>query len=50
MCALTGEQAKIEKFEFSLYDCNQIHNWLSYMGQFVHTICNPSYWYHTEAS
>ena len=32
------KQAKIEKFEFLLYDCNQIHFPIYYMGQFVHII------------
>ena len=44
------KQAKIDKFDFFLYDCNQIHYQIGYMGQFVHIICNSSYWYHAEAS
>ena len=35
---------------FFLYDCNEIHYQIGYMGQFVYIICNSSYWYHTEAS
>ena len=35
---------------FFLYDCNQIHYQIGYMGQFVHIICCLSYWYHTVAS
>ena len=35
---------------FSLYDCNQIHYQIGYVGQFVHIICYSSYWYHTKAS
>ena len=46
----TIKQAKIDKFDFFLYDCNQIHYQIGYMGQFVHIICNSSYWYHKEAS
>ena len=42
--------SKIDKFEFFLHDCNQIHYQIGSMGQFVHIICNPSYWYQTEAS
>ena len=34
---------------FFLYDCNQIHYQIGYMGYFVHIICNSSYWYQTEA-
>ena len=31
-----------------LYDCNKTHYQIGLMGQFVHTICNASCWYHTE--
>ena len=48
--AETRTQAKIDKFEFFLYDWYQIHYQIGFMGQFVHIICNSSYWYNTEAS
>ena len=46
---LVSEQ-KSTNLSFFLYDCNQIHDQISYMGQFVYIICNSSYWYYKEAS
>ena len=47
---INWEASKIDKSEFFLYDCNQIHYQISFMGQFFPSICNSSYWYYTEAS
>ena len=47
---LIDVQAKIDKFKFCLCDCSQIHDQIGYMGQFVNTLCNSLYWYHTKAS
>ena len=43
-------QAQSEKIRVFLYDVNQIHYQIGFMGQFVHTVCKSSYWYYTEAS
>ena len=44
------KQTQILKFDFFVSDCNQVHYQIGFMSEFVHTICNSSYWYHTEAS
>ena len=36
---LVSEQ-KSTNLRFFLYDCNQVHYHICYMGQFVHIICN----------
>ena len=47
---INWEASKIDKSEFLLYDCNQIHYQISFMGQFVPSTCNSLYWRDTEAS
>ena len=42
--AKTGKQEEIHKFDFL------IHYQIGVIGQFVHTICNSLYWYHTKTS
>ena len=39
---------KSRKSSFFLYDCYEIHYQIGFKGQFVHTICNSSYWYHKQ--
>ena len=41
---------KSKKSRFFLHDCNQMHYQIGFMGQFVRTICNSSYWYYTYAT
>ena len=45
-----GSKQKSTNPRFFRYDCNPIRYQTGYMGQFVHIISNPLYWYYTEAS
>ena len=41
---------KSTNYSFFLLDCNQINFQMGFVGQFVPSICNSSYWYSTKAS
>ena len=44
------EASNNRQFPIFSFCCYQIHYQIGYMGQFVHIISNPLYWYYTEAS
>ena len=47
-CIINGQASKNRQIR--LYNCNQIHYQIGFMGQFVLSICKSSYRRHTEAS